>query len=89
MTVFVTTAMLVIIFSMTLLFTMLPQGSQMTQIDSYRDIEKEEYTFQKTKDISNEALARQYNITGEDIQKFKEENQYRFGNNIDPFYNEP
>lgn len=43
----------------------------------YDGITKSEYTFEKTKDISKDALVNVHEITADDLNTFKENNQYR------------
>lgn len=77
----------IITFSVILFMIMLPQSINTKNIDSYVDIDKEEYEFKQTKNISEDSLSYQYNVTSEDIENFKITNQYKMGN-INPFYNE-
>ena len=69
-----------------LLMLMLPQQVQILggNINKYDAISKSRYTFESTKDISSEALTKQYTITDEDMNTFKNNNQYKAGNS-DPF----
>ena len=64
---------------------MLPQSINIKNVDSYADIDKEDYKFKQTKNISEEGLSFQYNVTNEDIQNFKNTNEDKIGN-INPFY---
>ncbi len=77
----------ILCFSVIIFMIMLPQSVNITKVNSYIDIEKEDYTFKKTKDISDEALSYQYTVTGEDIENFKRTNEYKMGNE-NPFYDE-
>lgn len=69
-----------------LLMLVLPQQVQVLEgnINKYDTITKSEYTFESTKDISEESLKKQYTITAEDMSTFKSTNQYKAGNS-DPF----
>lgn len=82
---FVTTSTFILAFSVILFMIMLPQSINIKSVDSYIDIDKEDYTFKQTKNISEEGLSHQYNVTSEDIQNFKNTNEYKTGN-INPFY---
>ena len=75
------------LFSVIVFMLILPQSVSVTQMDSYEDNEKEDYQFVPTKDISEEALSYEYQVTAEDIEEFKIKNQYIAGNE-NPFYNE-
>lgn len=68
------------------LMLMLPQQVQVLEgnINKYDSIKKSEYSFESTKDITNESLLKQYSITDEDITSFKTKKQYQPGNS-DPF----
>lgn len=79
------TSTFIITFSVVLFMIMLPQSINLENVDSYIDIEKEDYTFKQTKSILDENLSYQYNITGEDIEDFKITNKYKMGNK-NPFY---
>ena len=69
-----------------LLMLVLPQQVQVLEgnINKYDTITKSKYTFESTKDISEDALTKQYTITSEDMNKFKSTSQYKAGNS-DPF----
>lgn len=82
---FVTTSTFIIAFSIILFMVMLPQSINLTSVDSYVDIDKEDFKFKETKNISQDALTHQYNVTSEDIQNFKNANEYKIGNQ-NPFY---
>lgn len=84
---FVTISLFIIAFSVILFLIMLPQSVNISSVDSYIDIDKQEYKFENTKDISDKSLSYQYNITGEDIENFKVTNRYKMGN-LNPFYND-
>ncbi len=56
-----------------------------TSVESYKSIEKSNYTYTKTKNISKEALLKEYKITSDDISSFKNSRKYVAGNS-DPFY---
>lgn len=78
----------IVIFSIAiiLLMIMLPQAVNVVDADAnkYEQVAKNDYTFQKTKDISEETLQRQYNITTNAISTFIQRQQYKPGNS-DPF----
>lgn len=82
---FITTSTFIVAFSIILFMIMLPQSINVKSVDSYIDIDKEDYKFKQTKNISEEGLSYQYNVTSEDIQNFKNTNEYKMGN-INPFY---
>ncbi len=82
---FVTTSTFIIAFSTILFMIMLPQSINITNVDSYVDIDKEDFKFEETKNILDESLTRQYNVTSEDIENFKNANEYKIGNQ-NPFY---
>ena len=69
-----------------LMMLMLPQQVQLLSgnINEYDSISKSKYTFESTKDVSNETLKRQYSVTSEDMNKFSNTRQYQAGNS-DPF----
>ena len=76
----------IIVIFVLLLMIMLPQQVQLSQgnVNKYDAITKSEYTFQSTKDITSDSLIKQYTITDSDMNKFRNNNQYRPGNS-DPF----
>ncbi len=78
----------IVIFSIAiiLLMIMLPQAVNIVDADAnkYEQVSKSDYTFQKTKDVSEESLQRQYNITPDEISTFIQKQQYKPGNS-DPF----
>ena len=85
----ITFSVSVIIFATTsviMLMLLLPKQlvSLETSVDSYQSIEKSNYTYTKTKDISKDALLKEYTINSDDITKFKQNYQYVAGNS-DPF----
>lgn len=82
---FITTSTFIVAFSIILFMIMLPQSINVKSVDSYIDIDKEDYKFKQTKNISEEGLSYQYNVTSEDIQNFKNTNEYKMGN-VNPFY---
>lgn len=82
---FVTTSIFIIAFSVILFMIMLPQSVNLTSVDSYVDVDKEDFKFRETKNIVEDALTHQYNVTSEDIQNFKNANEYKMGNQ-NPFY---
>lgn len=76
----------IIVVFVILLMIMLPQQVQVVQgnINKYESITKSKYTFESTKDISSDSLVKQYTITDNDMNTFRNNNQYRPGNS-DPF----
>lgn len=69
-----------------LLMIFLPKQTMVSKgnVNNYEKIQNSEYTFEATKDISSESLTKQYTITGNDMDEFKQTNQYKPGN-TDPF----
>lgn len=69
-----------------LFMLMLPQQVQVLEgnINKYDSITRSKYTFSSTKDISSEALRKQYSINDEDMNTFRRNSQYIAGNS-DPF----
>lgn len=61
------------------LLLLIPQQGKVLNgtITKYDGIKKSEYTFEKTKDISKDALVNVHEITADDLDAFKENNQYR------------
>lgn len=55
-----------------------------TSIESYTGIEKATYTYVQTKDITKEALLKEYKVSDNDINNFKNTYKYQPGNS-DPF----
>ncbi len=76
----------IVVVFIILLMIMLPQQVQLVQgnINKYEAITKSEYTFESTKDINSDSLVKQYTITDTDMNRFRNNNQYRPGNS-DPF----
>ena len=85
----------VITFSLSVLVTfavcviaymlMLPQINVTTgDVSSYEAIVREEYKFEKTKDITKEFLEKNYTVTAAQINSFLNKKQYKPGN-TDPF----
>lgn len=86
----ITFSVCVIIFAtaaVVMLMLLLPKQlvSLQTSVESYKEIEKSNYTYTKTKDISKEALLKEYKISTADISEFKRTYKYVAGNS-DPFY---
>lgn len=86
----ITFSVSVIIFAtaaVIMLMLLLPKQlvSLKTSVEKYEGIEKSNYTYTKTKDISKEALLKEYKISSDDISKFRNEYKYIPGNS-DPFY---
>lgn len=69
-----------------LLMILIPQQSTVinSTLNKYESIKKSDYVYEQTKDISKDALVREYTITSEQMQTFKNNNQYVSGNS-DPF----
>ncbi len=85
----ITFSISVIVFATTvviLLMLLLPKQLVYlkTSVEKYQSIEKSNYTYTKTKDISKEALLKEYKITSNDIVGFKNSYKYVAGNS-DPF----
>ena len=72
--------------SIIVLMLMLPQQNIIptTVENKYEQINPNEYKYVQTKDISKEALTKQYTISNTDLILFKKQNQYTTGNS-DPF----
>lgn len=69
-----------------LLMLMIPQQSSNISgsVSNYEQINRSNYTFEKTKDISKDSLVRQYIITPDLLASFNKKNQYNPGN-VNPF----
>ena len=65
---------------------MLPKQSSAIKgtIKPYEQIQKTEYTFEATRDITSEPLKKQYAVSSEDMNGFKNASKYITGN-TDPF----
>lgn len=72
--------------SVIMLMLLLPKQliSLETSVENYTGVEKANYTYTKTKDISKEALLKEYKISSNDIINFKNTKGYIPGNS-DPF----
>lgn len=86
----ITFSVCIIIFStaaVVMLMLLLPKQlvSLQTSVEVYQGIEKSNYTYVKTKDISKEALLKEYKVTNDNIAEFKRTYKYVAGNS-DPFY---
>lgn len=68
------------------LMILLPQQSVVLDASSikYEGIKKSDYVYEQTKDITRDALVKEYTITSEQMDKFKDNKQYVSGNS-DPF----
>jgi hypothetical protein len=68
------------------LMILLPQTTTIIEssLQDYDSINKSDYLYTKTKDISKEALIQQYTISDTEMTTFKNSNQYDPGNS-DPF----
>lgn len=75
--------------SVIMLMLLLPKQliSLETSVENYTGVEKANYTYTKTKDISKEALLKEYKISSNDIINFKNTKGYIPGNS-DPFARE-
>ena len=86
----ITFSISVIVFAtaaVVMLMLLLPKQliSIKTSVEKYQSIEKANYTYTKTKDISKEALLKEYKVSYTDMDVYKNEYKYRPGNS-DPFY---
>lgn len=86
----ITFSVSVIIFAtvaVVMLMLLLPKQliSIKTSVEKYQSIEKANYTYTKTKDITKEALLKEYKVSYTDMDVYKNEYKYRPGNS-DPFY---
>ena len=65
---------------------MLPKQSSAVKgtIKPYEQIQKTQYTFEATRDITSEPLKKQYSVSSDDMSSFRYKNQYVPGN-TDPF----
>lgn len=79
---------LVVLLTIAVVALMLLLPQQSTVIDSslskYDSIKKSDFVYEKTKDITKDALVHEYTITGEEMDKFRNNQQYVSGNS-DPF----
>lgn len=78
---------IIILISLTIvgLVILLPQvATGVTNAEEYMNIKKTDYTFTSTKDITEDKLIEEYNITPEQINEGKANKQYIPGNS-DPF----
>ncbi len=79
---------LVVLVTVTVVALMILLPQQSTVIDSslskYDAIKKSDYVYEKTKDITKDALVHEYTITSEEMDKFRNEQKYVSGNS-DPF----
>jgi len=60
------------------------QASLTGSVEKYDNIISSDYTFQQTKNISEQSLIKEYKITSADLLTFKKYNQLTTGNS-DPF----
>lgn len=72
--------------SIILLMLMLPQQTQVSEVSvkEYEGIKLEEFKFEKTKDLQETNLVKDYSITMDDINNYKNNDLYDSGNS-DPF----
>lgn len=77
-----------VLFSVVVISLMLlvPQQVSVVEanINKYEGITKSNYTYEKTKDINEDAIIKEYTITAEDLKSFKQKHQYET-NKSDPF----
>lgn len=77
-----------ILFSVCIIMLMIMVPQQQTAINGsiqdYEQVNTSDYTFVQTKDISKDALVKEYTIDDADLSSFKRYNQYKAGNS-DPF----
>ena len=68
------------------LMILLPQQSVVLSANSisYEAIKKSDFVYEQTKNITKDALVKEYTLTSEQMQKFKNNKQYVSGNS-DPF----
>lgn len=68
------------------LMILLPQQSTVLDASTikYEAIKKSDYVYEQTKNITKDALVKEYTITSEQMDKFKDNHQYVTGNS-DPF----
>ncbi|MEG1705557.1 MAG: hypothetical protein RR290_03160 [Clostridia bacterium] len=80
------TLLILVSLSLVMLMLMIPQKQESltSSVQKYEQINKNDYKFEQTKDISKEALVREYVISDIDIATFKKYNQLKLGNS-DPF----
>ncbi|MEG0872569.1 MAG: hypothetical protein RSE00_01105 [Clostridia bacterium] len=78
----------IVLFAIALitLMLMLPQQVQVVTgtASDYSSIKKSEYTYEPTKQLNEDALVKDYNITNQDMDAYKNKSQYKPGNS-DPF----
>lgn len=69
-----------------LLLFLLPQPSILIEAGGveYNAIKKTDYVYKQTKELTREALVKEYSISTDEMDKFKKNNQYVSGNS-DPF----
>ena len=68
------------------LMILLPQQAVVLEASTvkYDALKKSDFKYEQTKDITREALVKEYSITSSQMEKFKKNNQYVSGNS-DPF----
>ena len=69
-----------------MLMLMTPQETQSvnTSVKDYDSINKTDYLYTQTKDISKDSLTKEYTVSPDDVSKFQQYKQYNPGN-ADPF----
>lgn len=69
-----------------MLMLMTPQETQSvnTSVKDYDSINKTDYLYTQTKDISKDSLTKEYTVSPDDVSKFEQYKQYNPGN-ADPF----
>lgn len=77
-----------VLFTVGIIMLMLLTPQQVSVVDvnqnEYQSLTRSTYTFEKTKDISQESLVQEYSITTDDILNSKKYNNYNPGKS-DPF----
>ena len=79
-------AVVIISIVLVALLILVPQSDPVTVdiYDDYNTLNKSDYTYTSSKDISEESMKETYTITSEDIQEGKASKIYKQGN-TDPF----
>jgi len=80
------TIIVLLTVSIVALMVLLPQQSTVldSSIAKYDSIKKSDYVYEQTKDLTRDALVKEYTITDEQMDKFRTDNKYVSGNS-DPF----
>lgn len=79
-------ALVIISIVLVALLILVPQGNPTTIdiYDEYNKLDKSDYTYTSSKDISEDTMKETYTITSEDIQEGRASKTYKQGN-TDPF----